>query len=254
MSSALLAAESAFKHRSRSEADVPVANPLRHRAGSGGSRPKPGVERRKIASERIPAQFHDQGQVRVEPSNRVAQNEGNPSFSWPLLRARMAHSDLEGRRTDGSFPRQRGQVSWMVVAVNRPAPALALKESPRHHRKPEGRTNTVVLAVAQGLFTAAASIDLTLTGLTGYQLAPDKSLATLPFALITVAGAVTTLFASLLMERIGRRWGFVMGASTCAAGGLLSVDAVYRGSFWSFCLGTASVGVFQAFAQYCDLM
>ena len=117
-------------------------------------------------------------------------------------------------------------------------------------RAPAGRSNALVLAVAQGLFTAAVSIDLTLTGLTGYQLAPDKSLATLPFALITVAGAVTTLFASLLMQRIGRRRGFVLGASTCAAGGLVSVWAVFHATFWVFCLGTAAVGVFQAFAQY----
>ncbi len=110
--------------------------------------------------------------------------------------------------------------------------------------------NTLVLAICQGLFTAALSIDLTLTGLTGYQLAPDKSLATLPFALITVAGALVTLFASLLMQRIGRRWGFVLGASTCAVGGLISVWSIFHNNFWLFCLGTATVGVFQAFAQY----
>ena len=115
---------------------------------------------------------------------------------------------------------------------------------------PVGRSNALVLAIAQGLFTAAVSIDLTLTGLTGYQLAPDKSLATLPFALITVAGAIATLFASLLMQRIGRRRGFVLGASTCAVGGLVSVWAVFHDAFWVFCLGTAAVGVFQAFAQY----
>ncbi len=117
-------------------------------------------------------------------------------------------------------------------------------------QSPAGRSNALVLAAAQGLFTAAVSIDLTLTGLTGYQLAPDKSLATLPFALITVAGAATTLLASLLMQRIGRRWGFVLGASACAAGGLISVWAVFHASFRVFCLGTAAVGVFQAFAQY----
>ena len=115
---------------------------------------------------------------------------------------------------------------------------------------PVARSNALVLAAAQGLFTAAVSIDLTLTGLTGYQLAPDKSLATLPFAMITVAGAVVTLFASLTMQRIGRRWGFVLGASACAAGGLVSVWAVFHDAFWVFCLGTAGVGVFQAFAQY----
>lgn len=114
----------------------------------------------------------------------------------------------------------------------------------------ERQSNAVVLSVAQGLYTAAVAIDLTLTGLTGYQLAPDKSLATLPFALITVASAIATLFASLLMQKIGRRWGFVIGAATGTLGGLVSVWAILQNDFWLFCLGTAAVGIFQAFAQY----
>lgn len=116
--------------------------------------------------------------------------------------------------------------------------------------KSSSRSNVAVLAIAQGLFTAAIAIDLTLTGLTGYQLAPDKSLATLPFALITVAGAIATYFASTLMQKIGRRRGFVLGAFTCAIGGSISVWAVFLNSFWLFCIGTAAVGIFQAFAQY----
>jgi MFS family permease len=113
-----------------------------------------------------------------------------------------------------------------------------------------GRRNAFVLALCQGLFTCAISIDLTLTGLTGYQLAPDKSLATLPFALITVAGAIVTYFASFLMARIGRRMGFALGALIGAVGGGISVWSVITADFWTFCAGTAAVGVFQAFAQY----
>ena len=113
-----------------------------------------------------------------------------------------------------------------------------------------GGGNTLTLALCQGLFTAAISIDLTLTGLTGYQLAPDKALATLPFAMITVSGALVTLVAAFLMQRFGRRFGFALGAFAGAAGGLVSVWAVLTEDFWVFCLGTAAVGVFQAFAQY----
>ncbi|WP_448203547.1 MFS transporter [Azospirillum sp. sgz302134] len=113
-----------------------------------------------------------------------------------------------------------------------------------------GRRDAWILALCQGLFTAAISIDLTLTGLTGYQLAPDKMLATLPFALITVSGAVITLAASFLMQRLGRRLGFTLGALSGAVGGAVSVWAVMHGDFWVFCVGTAAVGVFQAFAQY----
>jgi MFS family permease len=113
-----------------------------------------------------------------------------------------------------------------------------------------GRRNAWILALCQGLFICAISIDLTLTGLTGYQLAPDKSLATLPFALITVAGAIVTWLASMVLQRYGRRAGFVLGALAGAAGGGISVWAVWHANFWMFCLGTAAVGVFQAFAQY----
>ncbi len=113
-----------------------------------------------------------------------------------------------------------------------------------------GRRDARVLAICQGLYTAAVSIDLTLTALTGHMLAPDKSLATLPFALITVAGAVVTWFASLLMQRIGRRGGFALGALAGTAGGLVSLWAVFHDDFWVFCAGTALVGVYQAFAQF----
>lgn len=117
-------------------------------------------------------------------------------------------------------------------------------------RSTPGQRNARLLAVCQGLFIAAISIDLTLTALTGHMLAPNKALSTLPFALITVAGAVVTWFASLLMQRIGRRNGFTLGAMAGAAGGGISVWAVFHSDFWAFCVGTALVGVFQAFAQY----
>jgi MFS family permease len=115
---------------------------------------------------------------------------------------------------------------------------------------PDGRRGARVLAVCQALYTSAVSIDLTLTGLVGYTLATNKALATLPFSLITVAAALTTVFASFLMARIGRRAGFLLGSGVGALGGSISVWAIFHHSFWAFCAGTATVGVFQAFAQY----
>jgi MFS family permease len=112
------------------------------------------------------------------------------------------------------------------------------------------RGNVAILSVCQALAMAAGSIDMTLTALTGYQLAPDKLLATLPFSLITVAGAFVTFSASMLMKRIGRKLGFMLGATVGTLGGIVSFWAVLHADFWVFCLGTAAVGVFQAFAQY----
>jgi len=108
---------------------------------------------------------------------------------------------------------------------------------------PHGRRAARVLAVCQALYTSSVSIDLTLTGLVGYTLADDKALATLPFSLITVAAALTTVFASFLMARIGRRAGFVLGAGVGALGGAVSVWAIFHHDFWAFCAGTAMVPV-----------
>ena len=113
-----------------------------------------------------------------------------------------------------------------------------------------GWHNARVLAICQALFVSAMSINLTLTGLVGYTLTDNKAYATLPFSLITVAAALTTVFASLWMQRIGRRRGFAGGALVCAIGGVVSIGAILRGDFMLFCVGTSCMGVFQAFAQY----
>lgn len=113
-----------------------------------------------------------------------------------------------------------------------------------------GKRNARVLAVCQGLYVCAISVDLTLTGITGYQLAPNKALATLPFALITVGAAVVTVFAAFLLARLGRRLGFALGSICGATGGMISVYAIVHAHFWLFCLGTAGVGAMQGFAQF----
>src|SRR5256714_11427793 len=112
------------------------------------------------------------------------------------------------------------------------------------------RANLAVLVAAQALYVLMASIDLTLTGLVGYRIAPTHALATLPFALIFIAGTITPSPAALLMERAGRRAGFMVGAYLAAIGGLVSVWAVSTHDFVLFCVGTALVGAYQGFAVY----
>ncbi len=60
------------------------------------------------------------------------------------------------------------------------------------------RGRLMILFLGQLLFTASFSVDLTLTGIVGYQLTPDKTLATLPYSLITLVACLTTFGASIL--------------------------------------------------------
>jgi MFS family permease len=107
-----------------------------------------------------------------------------------------------------------------------------------------------LLIAAQALYLCSMSVDLTLSGLVGYSLAPDPDLATLPFGLITVGSASATGFVSALMARRGRRTGFLLGTTLATIGGLLSVCAILEHSFPLFCLGALCVGVYQGCAGY----
>ena len=108
----------------------------------------------------------------------------------------------------------------------------------------------VILAVSNLFFTCAVSVDLTIATLVGYQLAPSAQLATVPFALITVAGAFSSLFAAGMIGRGNEKLAFILGSFCGTAGGLLSFLAVLKGSFLLFCTGCFLVGVYQAFSQY----
>ena len=106
------------------------------------------------------------------------------------------------------------------------------------------------LTVAQAFFIAASSVDLTLTGIVGAEIAPRPGLATLPFSLLFVAGGLTTFVASRSIGRFGHRATFVAAGLVAAVGGTISAVAIGRGSFGLFCLGTAVVGASNASAGY----
>jgi predicted MFS family arabinose efflux permease len=116
---------------------------------------------------------------------------------------------------------------------------------------PRERVNVGILAANQVLYLVAAITVLTIGGLVGQRLAPSPALATLPIAMVTVGGVLATVPASLLMKRVGRRAGFVVGAVVGGAGGAAtSVLAISLGSFALFCAGNLLIGVYQAFAHY----
>jgi predicted MFS family arabinose efflux permease len=61
---------------------------------------------------------------------------------------------------------------------------------------------------------------------------------------------VTAFPASLLMQRIGRRWGFTVGALFGMLGAAVATLGVLQGSFLLFCLGTVLTGVYNGFGQF----
>lgn len=112
----------------------------------------------------------------------------------------------------------------------------------------EARRNAFLLAGGSAIGGSAPAIAITLGGLAGaYLLGPDKSLATLPVSFFVVGGAIAALPAALLMVRVGRRAGFIVGALSGIVGGLIAGYGVLAGSFVGLSFGFAVAGIASAF-------
>ena len=115
---------------------------------------------------------------------------------------------------------------------------------------PTEKRNVLLLASLQALFQTASVSLIVFSGLVGLDLTSEKSLATLPIALMMVAAATTMIPASMLMQRLGRKTGFFIGSLTGCLAGLIGAFAVWVESFWLFVFANMLFGSYQAFAQY----
>jgi len=115
---------------------------------------------------------------------------------------------------------------------------------------PDQNRNISLLAAAQAmLFTNNVTL-IALNGLVGYQLVADKYFATLPVTTQIIGSALFALPASNLMQRIGRRAGFLVGTACGVTGGAIATFAVYLQSISLLCLGTFVLGIYVAFGQF----
>lgn len=108
------------------------------------------------------------------------------------------------------------------------------------------RRNVAVLVAAQAVMGAQMSMIFTIAGLAGQSLAPNACWATLPIS-CTVLGSMTAATPlSALMQRFGRRTGFVVGAMGGALGAALGALGLMTGSFLLLCLGGFATGFYQS--------
>jgi MFS family permease len=108
------------------------------------------------------------------------------------------------------------------------------------------RRNVLILAIGQGLYSSTTVILIATAGLVGVMLAPSKAWATLPVSTFVIGTMLSTIPASYLMHRIGRRAGFMIGALAGLLGALLAIYAILIGDFALFCIAAALQGAFQA--------
>ena len=110
--------------------------------------------------------------------------------------------------------------------------------------------NTLVLSCTQATLQTTGVTMIAVTGLTGFALADNKALATLPLTFYVLGSALTTIPASFLMKRVGRRIGFQIGTGIGVLGSIACSFAVYMAQFWMLCAGMMVMGMYTAFGKY----
>jgi len=116
--------------------------------------------------------------------------------------------------------------------------------------KQDMKRNVILLSLSQAALITGSSLLLASSAVVGLTLAGNKSLATLPLALLFLAQMTTTIPASLYMARVGRRVGFMTSSLFGLAGAAVATAGVFKADFSIFCFGTALIGVFNGFGQY----
>ncbi|MBP8711681.1 MAG: MFS transporter [Comamonas sp.] len=106
-----------------------------------------------------------------------------------------------------------------------------------------------LLVAAQALGGASPPIIISLGGLVGQQLSSNPTATTLPVSIYQLGLALSTLPAAWLMQRLGRRWAYVLGAVLGVVSGIIAAQGIAQSDFVTFCIGTALAGFYAACVQ-----
>lgn len=99
------------------------------------------------------------------------------------------------------------------------------------------------LAIAQALLSSGNILLVSVSALIGQQLAVHPALITLPVALQFLGLILSTLPAAHLMQRLGRKAGFVLGNLIGLAGTWVALQGLMLGSLVWFAAGTFLIGM-----------
>ncbi|MFD2177953.1 MFS transporter [Veronia pacifica] len=108
--------------------------------------------------------------------------------------------------------------------------------------------NVWLLALSQALLMSGNVLLISVNGLIGQSLSPSPVWVTLPVATQFVGMMLATIPASLIMGRIGRKKGFIIGNTIGITGSMMCVYALYQQEFWLFCFCTLLLGIGIGFA------
>lgn len=111
------------------------------------------------------------------------------------------------------------------------------------------KRNILILTACQLISATGAFTMVTLGGIIGATLSSKPALATLPVSVMVLCVAASTIPATVLMRRIGRRAGFALASSSAVLSTALAGVALFQQSFGIFIVAGAVFGINMAFTQ-----
>ena len=108
------------------------------------------------------------------------------------------------------------------------------------------RRNVIVLVLAQAILGAQMPMIFVVAGLAGSGLAANACFATLPISLIVIGSMLSATPVSAIMQRYGRRVGFLVGTTGGAIGGAVGAYGLYNASFPLFLFGSFLTGIYMS--------
>jgi len=134
--------------------------------------------------------------------------------------------------------------SWLLTGQL----AFVLEITPMQATSNTG--NVIRLAAAQALSMTTMNVNIINTALVGSLLSPVPWLATLGLSLQFVTSMLTTLPASLLMVRFGRRPVFMGGVMIAAISAFTQGVAILVSNFYLFCVASMALGIAHGCAGF----
>ena len=104
------------------------------------------------------------------------------------------------------------------------------------------KRNIAVLVAAQAILGAQMPMIFTIGGLAGQSLASNPCWATLPITMMVIGSMLSATPLSALMQRYGRRFGFVVGTLGGALGAAIGAWGLAQHSFGTFLVGSLLTG------------
>lgn len=115
-----------------------------------------------------------------------------------------------------------------------------------HDNDRRAKRNVWVLVMAQALLGSQMPMTFIVGGLAGLMIAPSPALATLPISLIVFGSMTTAPWLSAMMQRYGRRAGFVTGSLAGALGAAIAALGLYLSDFYLFLAGSYLTGIYMS--------